>query len=157
MKPPEMTGPLRVETLDGHIWVVGDGIACLCGDRGEADALLGDLRLRLAEPLRSAISRAFEVLCVDGWITTIEVDRTGAVCRGFDRNPRAPGFAAVVQPIAGDHAVLEVGEGLGDEAADLDAAEVVATALRNAGLTTTVELREGAAYVRAQRNEENTR
>ena len=108
-------------------------------------------------PLRNAISRAFEVLAADGWITTIDVDRTGVVCRGFDANPAAPGFAAVVQPIASDHAVLECGEGLGDEDADLDAAETVATALRNAGLTATVELREGAAYVRAQRNEENTR
>ena len=98
-------------------------------------------------PLRNAISRAFEVLAADGWITTIDVDRTGVVCRGFDANPAAPGFAAVVQPIGSDHAVLECGEGLGDEDADLDAAETVATALRNAGLTTTVELREGAAYV----------
>ena len=101
--------------------------------------------------LRNAIARAFEALSADGWITTIEADRTGAVCRGFDRNPSAPGFAAVVQPIARDHAVLECGEGLGDEDADLDAAEIVATALRDAGLTTTVELREGAAYVTAKR------
>ena len=111
----------------------------------------------MSAALRNAIARAFEALSADGWITTIEVDLTGVVCRGFDANPAAPGFAAVVQPIASDHAVLECGEGLGDEDADLDAAEIVATALRNAGLTTTVELREGAAYVRAQRNEENTR
>ena len=114
-------------------------------------------RPEATDPLRSAISRAFEVLAADGWITTIDVDRTGVVCRSFDANPAAPGFAAVVQPIASDHAVLECGEGLGDEDADLDAAEIVATALRNAGLTTTVELREGAAYVRAQRNKEHTR
>ena len=52
-----------------------------------------------------------------------------------------------VTDIALDHAVIEAGEGIGDEEADLEAAAVVATALRNAGLTTTVELREGAAYV----------
>lgn len=101
----------------------------------------------MSAALRNAIARAFEALSVDGWITTIEVDRTGVVCRGFDANPAAPGFAAVVQPIAGDHALIEVGEGIGDEDADLVAAEVVATALRYAGLTATTELREGAAHV----------
>ncbi|MGE0190434.1 MAG: hypothetical protein AB7T63_00185 [Planctomycetota bacterium] len=147
MKPPPMTGPLRVEEIDGHTWVVGDGLACLCADVAEAQALLADMQRRMSESLRRAISRAFETLAADGWITTIDADRTGAVCRGFDRNPNAPGFAAVVQPISGDQAVLEVGEGLGDEDADLDAAKVVAAALLAAGLDTTTELRDGAAYV----------
>ncbi|MCA9315987.1 MAG: hypothetical protein H6806_07335 [Planctomycetes bacterium] len=147
MKPPEMTGPLRVETVDGHTWVVGDGIACLCGDRAEADGLLADLRLRLGTSLLRAVEQAFATLASRGWITRIERDTTGAVCRAFDARPDAPGFAALCHPIPGDYAVIEAGEGIGDEEADLDAAAVVATALRDAGLTTSVELREGAAYV----------
>ena len=147
MKPPEMTGPLRVETVDGHTWVVGDGIACLCGDRAEADGLLADLRLRLGTSLLRAVEQAFATLASRGWITRIERDTTGAVCRAFDARPDAPGFAALCHPIPGDYAVIEAGEGIGDEEADLEAAEVVATALRNAGLTTSVELREGAAFV----------
>ena len=62
MKVPSMTGPLRIETVDGHLWVVGDGIACLCGDRAEADGLLADLRLRLGTPLLHAVERAFATL-----------------------------------------------------------------------------------------------
>ena len=147
MKPPEMTGPLRVETVDGHTWVVGDGIACLCGDRAEADGLLADLRLRLGTSLLRAVEQAFATLASRGWITQINRDTTGEVSRAFDARPDAPGFAALCHPIPGDYAVIEAGEGIGDEEADLEAAEVVATALRNAGLTTTVELREGAAYV----------
>ncbi|MGE4164148.1 MAG: hypothetical protein AB7G23_20695 [Vicinamibacterales bacterium] len=104
----------------------------------------------MSAALRSAIARAFEALGADGWITTVDVDRTGVVCRGFDATPAAPGFAAVVQPIQDDYALIEVGEGIGDEDADLVAAEVVATALRHAGLTATTELREGAAYVTAR-------
>lgn len=102
-------------------------------------------------PLRSAIARAFEALAADGWITQIERDTTGVVCRAFDARPDAPGFAALCHPVPSDHAVIECGEGIGDEEADLDAAEVVATALRDAGLSTTIELRDGAAYVTAKR------
>ena len=151
MKVPSMTGPLRIETVDGHPWVVGDGIACLCGDRAEADGLLADLRIRLGTPLLHAVERAFRTLASRGWITQIDRDTTGVVCRAFDARPDAPGFAALCHPVPGDHAVIEAGEGIGDEEADLEAAEIVATALRNAGLTTTIELREGAAYVTAKR------
>ena len=147
MRPPPMTGPLRVETLDGHLWVVGDGIACLCGDVAEAEALLADLRLRLGDALLDAVRLAFRTLASRGWITQMERDTTGAVCRAFDARPDAPGFAALCHPVPGDSAVVEVGEGIGDDEADLAAAEVVATALRNAGLTAAIELREGAAYV----------
>ncbi len=157
MKPPPMTGPLRVETVDRHVWVVGDGIACLCGDVAEAEALLADLRLRLGDALLDAVRQAFRTLASRGWITQMERDTTGQVCRAFDARPDAPGFAALCHPVPGDSAVIEVGEGLGDDEADLAAAEVVATALRNAGLTTTVELREGAALVRVQRSKENIR
>ncbi|MEZ6009743.1 MAG: hypothetical protein R3F05_18550 [Planctomycetota bacterium] len=96
--------------------------------------------------LLDAVRQAFRTLASRGWITQIDRDTTGAVCRAFDARPDAPGFAALCHPVPGDHAVIECGEGIGDEEADLDAAEAVATALRNAGLTTTVELRDGAAY-----------
>ena len=147
MNVPPMTGPLRIETIDGHPWVVGDGMACLCGDRAEAEALLGDLRLRLGNPLLDAVRVAFRELAARGWITQIERDTTGAVCRAFDMNPEAPGFAAACHPLAEDHVVIEVGEGVGDEEADLVAAGVVAGALRAVGLATAVELRGGAAAV----------
>ena len=147
MNVPPMTGPLRIETVDGHPWVVGDGMACLCGDRAKAEALLGDLRLRLGNPLLDAVRVAFRELAARGWITQIERDTTGAVCRAFDMNPDAPGFAAVCHPLADDHVVIEVGVGVGDEEADLRAAGVVAVALEGGGLTTEVELREGAAVV----------
>ena len=97
--------------------------------------------------LLDAVRQAFHALASRGWITQIERDTTGVVCRAFDARPDAPGFAALCHPIPGDYAVIEAGEGIGDEEADLDAAAVVATALRNAGLTTSVDLREGAAYV----------
>ena len=74
-------------------------------------------------------------------------DTTGAVCRAFDMNPEAPGFAAACHPLAEDHVVIEVGEGVGDEEADLVAAGVVAGALRAVGLATAVELRGDAAAV----------
>ena len=90
---------------------------------------------------------AHRELAARGWITQIERDTTGAVCRAFDMNPDAPGFAAVCHPLADDHVVIEVGEGVGDEEADLRAAGVVAVALEGGGLTTEVELREGAAVV----------
>ena len=97
--------------------------------------------------LLDAVRQAFHALASRGWITQIERDTTGVVCRAFDARPDAPGFAALCHPVPGDHAVIEAGEGIGDEEADLEAAETVATTLRAAGLTTTVELREGAAYV----------
>ncbi|MEZ6006556.1 MAG: hypothetical protein R3F05_02145 [Planctomycetota bacterium] len=150
MNVPPMKGPLRIETIDGHPWVVGDGMACLCGDRAEAEGLLGDLRLRLGNPLLDAVRVAFRELAARGWVTQIERDTTGAVCRAFDLHPDAPGFAAVCHPLAEDHVVIEVGEGIGDEDSDLAAAGVVASALQSAGLITSAGLREGAAIVTAQ-------
>ncbi|MCA9317793.1 MAG: hypothetical protein KDB73_20075 [Planctomycetes bacterium] len=97
--------------------------------------------------LLDAVRLAFGTLTSRGWITQVERDTTGVVCRAFDARPDAPGFAALCHPVPDDHAVIEAGEGIGDEEADLEAAEVVATALRNAGLAATVGLREGAAYV----------
>ena len=142
-----MHGPLRVETVDGHVWVIGEGIACACGDRAEAEALLADMRLRLGDRLLDAIRQAFRTLASRGWITQIEPDLTGEICRAFDARQDALGFVALCHPLPDDHALIEVGVGVGDEEADMEAAQAVATALRNAGLTTTVELREGAAYV----------
>ncbi|MGE0191975.1 MAG: hypothetical protein AB7T63_08015 [Planctomycetota bacterium] len=149
MNVPPMTGPLRIEMVDGNPWVVGDGMACLCADRAEAEALLGDLRLRLGNPLLDAVRVAFRELAARGWITQVERDTAGAVCRAFDRNPEAPGFAAVCHPLDDGHVVIEVGEGVGDEEADLRAAGVVAVAMEAAGLTTDVELRDGSAVVTA--------
>jgi len=142
-----MTGRLRVETVDGHVWVVGEGVACLCGDTAEAERLLGTMRARLGGPLLEAVRLAFDALAAQGWITQFDADTTGAVGRAFDARPDAPGFAALCPPLAEDHVVIEVGEGVGDEEADLRAAGVVAAAVEAAGLATTVELRNGAAVV----------
>ena len=147
MRAPRMTGRLRVETVDGHVWVVGEGVACLCGDTAEAERLLGTMRARLGGPLLEAVRLAFDALAAQGWITQFDPDTTGAVCHAFDARPGAPGFAAVCHPLADDHVVIEVGVGVGDEEADLRAAGVVAVALEGGGLTTEVELREGAAVV----------
>ena len=131
---PSSAGPLRVEVVDGDPWVLGEGLACLCGDMAEAQGLLRDLRLRLGNPLVDRVRIAFRLLAADGWITRIEPDTTGAICRAFDRNPEAPGFAALLHPLPDDHAVIEVGQGIGDEDEDAQAAQVVAAELERAGL-----------------------
>jgi hypothetical protein len=129
-----LDGPLRIEVVDCEIHVLGEGISCACETHEEAEALLRDLRLRFGNPLIDRIRVAFKALSAKGWITRIEPDRTGAICRAFDRDPDAPGYAALLHPLPDDHAVVEVGQGIGDEDEDAQAAHVVAAELERAGL-----------------------
>lgn len=135
-----LDGPLRIETVDGEIHVLGEGISCACETHEEAETLLRDLRLRFGNPLLDRVRVAFKALTAKGWITTTEPDRTGVVCRAFDRNPEAPGFASLLHPLHEDHAQIEVGAGLGDEDGDAAAARVVAAALERAGLAVEVHV-----------------
>lgn len=147
---PSIDGPLRIETVNGELHVLGQGMSCACATREEAEALLADLRTRLGHPLMDRVRAALRALAADGWITTAEPDHTGTVCRAFDANPDAPGYACVLHPIPDDHVIVEVGEGIGDENADMVAAESVILALEGAGLRAGIGLHEGAACVVAQ-------
>jgi hypothetical protein len=84
--------------------------------------------------LRSAIERAFEVLEVHGYLTTLAPDSTGVICAGFDADPAAPGYACVVAGTADGEATIDAGAGAGDDDEDAAVALVVKAALEARGL-----------------------
>lgn len=82
--------------------------------------------------LRGAVARAFTDLEAKGLLTTMDPDTTGVICRGFDRNPGARGYACLIDGDEGP--MVDFGGGVGDYDDDLEVARVVRDALLAHGL-----------------------
>ena len=82
--------------------------------------------------LHGAVARAFADLESKGLLTTMEPDSTGVICRGFDHDPGARGYACLTDGDEGP--LVDFGGGVGDYDDDLEEGRMVRDALLAHGL-----------------------